>query len=184
MEPAIVKKLNVTDVALQSEHTLFTSKDCTLMVDGACKGLADSHEIVLLPRQEYDRLCLADANQGPDKTCSSNCNQHKNDVRKDLHEGEPVMVSDNDLVFSLRYYFKDGMASDKGLDACYTSVWRHIIPYSMFNPNNDAEYLYTQFDYGTEGNRKYFAKRDDRKSHKRRSGVYFKDEYANNLKED
>lgn len=184
MKPTIVKKLNVSDEKLQCERTLFTSNDCTLMVEAACKELAGSQEIVLLPRQEYDRLCLADSGQELDSQCSSEGKQHKNDEREDLHEGEPVMVADSDFVFSLRYYFQDGMASDRGLNNCYTYKWKHIIPFSMFNPNNETELLFSQFDFGSEGNREIFKdSKSKKKGKKHRSGVYFKDDYANNLNE-
>lgn len=67
--------------------------------------------------------------------------------RVDLPEGTPVMVSDNKISWSLKFYYKDKRAYNLGKRCGDSSSWNYIVPVDKFDYNTLT--FNTEDNYGT-----------------------------------
>lgn len=172
MKKVFLRRVPISDETVSRGRSLFAAQDVTLTIDDSIHAFYSEPVLVLMSLNDYNELST-----------------HEKDVRrkrKDLKEGTPVIVADDNLVFAFRYYFRDGKVFDDGNKTGDVSSWEHIIPYSMFRADDETALLFTEYDYGSMGNQKRAEEtaRRKKKRHKHKSGVYFKDGYANNIYDD
>lgn len=172
MRKVFLRRVPISDEAVSRGRSLFAAQDVTLTIDDSIHAFYSEPVLVLMSLSDYNEL--------------SNYEKDVQSERKDLKEGTPVIVADDNLVFAFRYYFRDGNVFDNGNKTGDVSSWEHIIPFSMFKADDEMALLFTEYDYGNKGNQKRAGELTRKKNdkHKHKSGVYFKDEYANEIYDD